>query len=91
MIAGASTSTTGSAASSIDALEEGLGHRFGRPELLTRALSHASIGAQSNERLEFLGDSVLSILVSTELFERFSTYPEGKLTSLRSAGVRRDL
>lgn len=48
---------------------------------------HKSVG-ESNERLEFLGDSVLSLIVSTRLYNQFKAYPEGKLTNLRSALVR---
>jgi ribonuclease-3 len=45
-------------------LQQRLGHRFQRPELLQRALTHRSYGAEHNERLEFLGDAVLSLAVS---------------------------
>jgi len=45
----------------LDALQHRLGHRFQRPELLSRALTHRSYGADHNERLEFLGDAVLSL------------------------------
>ena len=84
------SATTGSAASSIDALEEGLGHRFGRPELLTRALSHASIGAQSNERLEFLGDRVLGLIVAERLYADYPDVDEGGLAVRLNTLVRRD-
>lgn len=75
-------------------IEEILGVKFKNPQLLTQALTHRSYlneepgTNESNERLEFLGDSVLSILVSTELFKRFPSFPEGKLTNLRSMLVR---
>lgn len=81
-------------AGDLSQLEEILNLKFHRPDLLTQALTHRSYlnehpeVKQSNERLEFLGDSVLSILTSTELFRRFPEYPEGKLTNLRSAIVR---
>lgn len=75
-------------------LQEILAVKFNNPDLLDQALIHRSylnenknIG-QSNERLEFLGDSVLSVLVSTELYKRFPHHPEGKLTSLRSLLVK---
>ncbi len=67
---------------------------FKNQHLLTEALTHRSFLNEhpevknSNERLEFLGDSVLQILSSAELFQRFPDYPEGKLTSLRSQLVR---
>lgn len=70
------------------------GITFKDEALLTEALTHRSYLNEhpefkfSNERLEFLGDSVLSIIISTELFKRFPTYPEGKLTGLRSNLVR---
>ncbi len=71
-----------------------LGITFNSPELLETALTHRSYLNEnrqvklSNERLEFLGDSVLSLIVSTKLYRDFDSYPEGKLTSLRSALVR---
>lgn len=71
-----------------------LGVKFTNLDLLTQALTHRSCLNEnakvtvSNERLEFLGDSVLSLLTSQELFARFPAYPEGKLTNMRSALVR---
>ncbi len=53
-----------------EALQQRLGHRFEREELLARALTHRSFGAEHNERLEFLGDAVLNLAVSRLLFER---------------------
>lgn len=67
-----------------------LGHRFRRPELLELALTHSSwanergAGGAHNERLEFLGDAVLELCVSTELFQRFPKEREGDLTRLRA-------
>jgi ribonuclease-3 len=72
------------------ALQQRLGHRFGRPELLTLALTHRSFGADHNERLEFLGDAVLSLAVSALLFERFAGSDEGDLTRIRAHLVRED-
>ena len=66
---------------------------FNDKELLIEALSHSSYanekrkGRNSNERLEFLGDSVLSIVVSQYLFEHFTHLPEGELTKIRAALV----
>lgn len=77
-----------------DNLEDILKIKFHDSKLLLEALTHRSFLnenrqiKQSNERLEFLGDSVLSVLTSTELFHRFPAYPEGQLTNLRSALVR---
>ena len=74
-------------------LEQLLGYRFNDPELLCRALSHSSYTnetksvRESNERLEFLGDSVLSIIVAEYLFKNYSKFPEGELTKLRASLV----
>ena len=74
----------------LDALQQRLGHRFAQPALLTRALTHRSWGADHNERLEFLGDAVLSLAISSLLFERFSDSDEGDLTRVRAHLVRED-
>ena len=72
------------------ALEEKLGHVFARPELLDLALTHSSWaneysgGQHHNERQEFLGDAVLELCVSWELFRRFPEAREGELTKLRA-------
>lgn len=75
-------------------LEKKLGFVFKNRSLLTESLTHRSYlnenpkFKESNERLEFLGDSVLSLLTSTKLFKLFPTFPEGQLTNLRSNLVR---
>jgi ribonuclease-3 len=69
-------------------LEERLGYRFGRPALLAQALTHRSFGTPHNERLEFLGDSVLGFVIARELFARFEAQPEGKLSRIRATLVR---
>ena len=74
----------------IDALQNRLGYRFVDVELLTRALTHRSFGTDHNERLEFLGDAVLSLAISSLLFERFSGSDEGDLTRVRAHLVRED-
>lgn len=61
-----------------------LTYRFQNPELRTRALSHRSIGAANNERLEFLGDGLLNMLVAEMLFDQFPRADEGELTRRRS-------
>ena len=71
-------------------LEERVGYRFTRPELLERALTHRSHGASHNERLEFLGDSVLNCVIAAELYERFGDLPEGDLSRLRARLVRQE-
>lgn len=73
-------------------LEERLGYRFVDPELLEIALSHRSwcsehLGEPSNERLEFLGDSVLGLVVTGELYQRFPDEPEGQLAKTKAAVV----
>ena len=73
--------------------EKVIGYEFSDKSLMETALSHSSyaneskISRQSNERLEFLGDSVLSIVVSQYLFNHFSHLPEGELTKIRASLV----
>ncbi len=71
----------------LDAVERALGHAFADPQLARQALTHRSFGAPHNERLEFLGDSLLNCAVATLLFERFPRLPEGDLSRLRAALV----
>lgn len=71
-------------------LQQRLGRRFSEPDLLIRALTHRSFGADHNERLEFLGDAVLSLAVSSLLYERFAGSDEGDLTRIRAHLVRED-
>ena len=71
-------------------LQQGIRYRFSRPELLAQALTHRSHSAPHNERLEFLGDSVLNCVVAAELFERFGALPEGDLSRLRAHLVRQE-
>ena len=81
---------------SIEELQSRLGYRFQDPELLKRALTHSSYsnetGAKNhhllcNERLEFLGDAVLSLITSDYLYTTFPNLPEGHLTRMRAATV----
>ncbi len=69
-------------------LADRLGHVFNQPALLRQALTHRSYGSHNNERLEFLGDSVLNCAVATLLFHRFQQLPEGDLSRLRSHLVK---
>ncbi len=74
---------------SLEQLETALGHTFADRDLLERAMTHASWaneygGERDNQRMEYLGDSVLNLAISTELFARYSDWPEGKLSRLRS-------
>lgn len=75
---------------SLDSLQSRLGYRFADTGLLIRALTHRSFGADHNERLEFLGDAVLSLAISDLLFERFAASGEGDLTRVRAHLVRED-
>jgi len=67
-----------------------LGYEFGDPSLLARALTHRSRGQRNYERLEFLGDSILSFLIADSLYDRFPDLAEGDLTRLRATLVRRE-
>ncbi len=77
----------------ITELETKLNYKFKNPELLKNALTHSSYANEehcrygSNERLEFLGDSVLSIIVSEYIYKNFKNLPEGELTKLRASLV----
>lgn len=64
-----------------------VGHRFNDPELLRRALTHRSYGAPHNERLEYLGDSVVNCAIALELFHKFPQLSEGDLSRLRASLV----
>ncbi len=74
-------------------LEQGLEYSFKKKELLNNALTHSSYANEthykygSNERLEFLGDSVLSVIVTDYLYKQFPNKPEGELTKLRASLV----
>lgn len=81
----------------ISFLEERIGYSFKNKNILREALTHSSYAnelkarhqeAVCNERLEFLGDSVLSVVVSEFLFEKFADYPEGELTQRRALLVQ---
>lgn len=76
--------------SELTALQKRLGHEFASPRLLERALTHRSFSADHNERLEFLGDSVLSLAVSGLLFEKLNQLPEGDLSRVRANLVKQD-
>jgi ribonuclease-3 len=69
-------------------LQKSLDYEFNDTALLKRALTHRSVSNTNNERLEFLGDSVLGAIISRELFQRFPKIDEGQLSRLRSHLVR---
>ena len=70
------------------AIERALGYQFKQPRLLTQAFTHRSFGTPHNERLEFLGDSVLNCAIARFLYTRFPDLPEGVLSRLRANLVR---
>jgi ribonuclease-3 len=72
------------------ALQERLQHRFREPRLLSRALTHRSFSSEHNERLEFLGDSVLNLAVASLLYERLAAMPEGDLSRVRANLVKQE-
>jgi ribonuclease-3 len=74
----------------LPALQDRLQHRFADPQLLARALTHRSFSADHNERLEFLGDSVLNLAVAALLYGRLSTLPEGELSRVRANLVKQE-
>ena len=75
----------------IDRLKKSLVYDFSvQPELLVRALTHRSHGADNYERLEFLGDSLLGFIIADAIYEKFPNADEGKLTRLRSSLVRQE-
>lgn len=71
-------------------LERSLGYRFRDPSLLRQALTHRSFGQPNNERLEFLGDSILNCVVAIALYERFDELREGEMSRLRASLVCQD-
>ncbi|WP_313298059.1 ribonuclease III [Diaphorobacter sp.] len=71
-------------------LQDRLQHAFKDAALLQRAVTHRSFSADHNERLEFLGDSVLGLAVSTMLFRRLQDLPEGDLSRMRANLVKQD-
>jgi ribonuclease-3 len=72
------------------ALQARLQHRFSNPQLLARALTHRSFSADHNERLEFLGDSVLNLAVAALLYDRLKALPEGDLSRVRANLVKQE-
>lgn len=77
-------------ADALAALQDRLHYRFTDPRLLARALTHRSFSAEHNERLEFLGDSVLNLAVAALLYQRLKDLPEGDLSRVRANLVKQD-
>jgi ribonuclease-3 len=78
---------------SVEAIQAVLEYRFKDPDMLASALTHASVATSrlaSNERLEFLGDAVLGLVICEELYARFPEYLEGELTRVKSVVVSRE-
>lgn len=74
----------------IDELQRALGYRFEQPGVLASALTHRSFGASHNERLEFLGDAVLGLVISERLYSQLPDFSEGQLSRTRSNLVRQE-
>jgi ribonuclease III len=72
------------------ALQQRIQHHFANAGVLARALTHRSFSADHNERLEFLGDSVLNLAVSAMLYQALDTLPEGELSRVRANLVKQD-
>lgn len=74
----------------LSGLQARLQHQFTDPQLLARALTHRSFSSDHNERLEFLGDSVLNLAVAALLYERLRDLPEGELSRVRANLVKQE-
>ena len=72
------------------ALQQRLQHQFADPKLLAQALTHRSFSSDHNERVEFLGDSVLNLAVAAMLYEQLSELPEGDLSRVRANLVKQE-
>ncbi len=77
-------------ADGLSALQQRLQHQFADPGLLGRAVTHRSFSADHNERLEFLGDSVLNLAVADLLYQRLRELPEGDLSRIRANLVKQE-
>ncbi|MDX1733022.1 MAG: ribonuclease III domain-containing protein, partial [Halioglobus sp.] len=69
-------------------LQRALGYEFRDPDLLTLALTHRSFGGRNNERLEFLGDSILNHIIAEALYLQLPRAREGDLSRMRAALVK---
>ena len=82
--------TSGVLSPGLQALQKRLLHEFANPKLLAQALTHRSFSSDHNERLEFLGDSVLNLAVAGLLYEQLGHQPEGDLSRARANLVKQD-
>lgn len=73
---------------SIERVEQLIAYRFSERSFLETALTHRSVGSSNNERLEFLGDSILNFVIAEALYHQFPEVDEGKLSRLRASLVR---
>jgi len=71
-------------------LTNALNYQFNKTELLQEALTHRSASSKNNERLEFLGDSILNFVIAAELFNLYANLPEGDLSRIRASLVNKD-
>ena len=69
-------------------LQQALDYQFNDHQLLQEALTHRSASSKNNERLEFLGDSILNFVIASELFHLYPDSAEGDLSRLRSSLVK---
>ena len=76
--------------SGLSALQQRLGYELAHPKLLVQALTHRSFSSDHNERIEFLGDSVLNLAVAGLLYERLGELPEGDLSRARANLVKQE-
>lgn len=72
----------------LDQLQRRIGYQFKEPERLLLALTHRSFGNQNNERLEFLGDSIVNMVIAEYLYLHFEKAREGQLSRLRARMVK---
>jgi ribonuclease III len=74
----------------IQRLEKALGYTYQNKDFLLRALTHRSVGAKNNERLEFLGDSLVNFMIADILYHQFEKISEGDLSRIRAHLVKGD-
>ncbi len=84
------TRSTPSQQQILETLQARLDYTFQNPALLAQALTHRSFSSDHNERLEFLGDSVLNLAIANLLYQRLNTLPEGDLSRVRANLVKQD-
>ncbi|WP_367670615.1 ribonuclease III [Sodalis-like secondary symbiont of Drepanosiphum platanoidis] len=72
----------------INKIQKKIGYFFKKPEILFQSLTHRSASSKHNERLEFLGDSVLNYVIASELYKRFPNINEGDMSRMRASLVR---